>query len=117
MTLKNKQPINQSFQITPELAANVVKDYILPMFDNEGKKYLKRKGAKSKERPNLEQIQDKSLSGATAEEREAIRLKEIQALKNSKVKNSVYAEMKLSKILQDQIDELKNEILNLKETI
>jgi len=29
--------------ITPEIAANVVKDYILPMFENDGKKFIKRK--------------------------------------------------------------------------
>lgn len=30
-------------EITPELAATVVKDYLLPMFDNDGRKLLKRK--------------------------------------------------------------------------
>ena len=32
-----------SISITPELAATVVKDYLLPMFDNDGRKLLKRK--------------------------------------------------------------------------
>ena len=29
--------------ITPELAANVVKNFILPMFETDGKKLLKKK--------------------------------------------------------------------------
>ena len=29
--------------ITPEQAANVVKEYILPMFENDGKRLLKKK--------------------------------------------------------------------------
>jgi hypothetical protein len=30
-------------QVTPELAAQIVKYFVLPMFDNENKKLLKRK--------------------------------------------------------------------------
>ena len=33
--------------ITPELAANVVWDFILPMFENDGKKLLKKKHKRS----------------------------------------------------------------------
>ena len=33
-------------QITPEIAANVVKDYILPMFENDGKKFIKKKNVR-----------------------------------------------------------------------
>jgi hypothetical protein len=29
--------------ITPEMAANVVRDYLLPMFETDGKKLLKKK--------------------------------------------------------------------------
>ena len=35
--------ISKDLHITPEIAAAVVKDYLLPMFDNDGKKLLKRK--------------------------------------------------------------------------
>lgn len=30
-------------EITPELAATVVRDYLLPMFQNDGKKLLSKK--------------------------------------------------------------------------
>ena len=30
-------------EITPELAAKVVKDYLLPMFESDGKKLLRKK--------------------------------------------------------------------------
>jgi uncharacterized protein YdhG (YjbR/CyaY superfamily) len=33
-------------QVTPELAAQIVKHYILPMFDNDSRKSLRRKYAR-----------------------------------------------------------------------
>jgi len=41
----NKYVRNQMSKtfITPEQAANVVKEYILPMFENDGKRLLKKK--------------------------------------------------------------------------
>lgn len=36
-------PIINGVKITPELAAVVVKDYLLPMFDRDDKMYLKKK--------------------------------------------------------------------------
>ena len=33
--------------ITPELAANVVRDFILPMFENDGRKFIKKKNVKA----------------------------------------------------------------------
>lgn len=36
-------------KITPEIAANVVRDYLLPMFETDGKRLLKKKNNKLKE--------------------------------------------------------------------
>lgn len=33
-------------KITPELAASVVRDFILPMFENDGKKLLRKRGSR-----------------------------------------------------------------------
>jgi len=43
--------------ITPELAANVVRDFILPMFENDGKKFIKKKNRKA-----LSKIQNQSVN-------------------------------------------------------
>lgn len=37
--------------ITPELAAQVVKNYLLPMFESDEKKYLRRKYKKMSDKP------------------------------------------------------------------
>eukprot|EP00347_Sterkiella_histriomuscorum_P014287 403361452 len=115
INIKHIMKQNRLQSITPELAANVVKDYILPMFENDGKKFIKRKKNKGKTGSVSDLPQDEAVY--KNEDVDTQRLKEIQYLKNGQHKNSVYAEMKLSKILQDQIYELKNEILQLKETI
>jgi hypothetical protein len=39
----------KNVKITPELASAVVKDYLLPMFESDGKKILKRKGTNQKQ--------------------------------------------------------------------
>lgn len=45
---KNGNPL-KNVQITPELASAVVKEYLLPMFESDGKKILKRKGSQQKQ--------------------------------------------------------------------
>lgn len=35
--------LNKGQKVTPELAASVVRDFILPMFENDGKKILRKK--------------------------------------------------------------------------
>ena len=49
MSVKNSYTENQMKlrAITPELAANVVRDFILPMFENDGKKFIKKKNKKA----------------------------------------------------------------------
>ena len=41
--MQPKRAPKGELHITPEMAATVVKDYLLPMFDTDGKKLLKRK--------------------------------------------------------------------------
>jgi len=43
VNLNNKQQKITRQQITPEIAAYVVKEYLLPMFENGGKKHLTKK--------------------------------------------------------------------------
>ena len=39
--MEDKKKEEQSQTISPELAAKIVRDHILPMFETEGKKHLK----------------------------------------------------------------------------
>ncbi len=38
--------LNNGVKITPELAATVVRDFILPMFENDGRKLLRKRGSR-----------------------------------------------------------------------
>lgn len=77
-------------EITPELAATVVKDYLLPMFDTDGRKLLKRKSKVS------------SFSFAP----ESKPLENSSGLESAKPK-TVYEELKLTMVLQNEIYQLK----------
>ncbi|CDW78389.1 ankyrin repeat domain containing protein [Stylonychia lemnae] len=103
--------------ITPEIAANVVKDYILPMFENDGKKFIKRKNLRKLLNNQSGQPIENPNIDMNPVMHDDDRKKEIEKLKSGKLSNTVYSEMKLSKILQDQINELKEEIRQLNETI
>jgi hypothetical protein len=50
--------------ITPEVAAFVVKEYLLPMFESDGKRLLAKKG-KSKTRGGTEENLEGSISAMT----------------------------------------------------
>ena len=49
-------------EVTPELAAQIVKHYILPMFDSDGRKALKRKATRGKSSTHLGQNNNSALS-------------------------------------------------------
>lgn len=48
LDFKAERRMRSQSRITPEMAANVVRDFILPMFDNDGKKLLKMKKKRDK---------------------------------------------------------------------
>ena len=87
MNMFSKQPTQQ--QVTPELAAQIVKDYILPMFESDGKKDLKNKYNK------------------------------LQGMSSGGIKNAdtVYGELKLSQQLLSQLKEVRSKFDFLNETI
>ena len=85
------QQSNLQQQVTPELAAQIVKDYILPMFESDGKKDLKSRYNK--------------LQGMNS-----------QGFKGSHV-DTVYGELKLSQQLLSQLKEVRSKFDSLNETI
>lgn len=79
----------KELHITPEMAATVVKDYLLPMFDTDGKKLLKRKA----KFPGLSITPSNFKSEAKGDVAEK--------------PTTVYEELKLTQILQNEIDGLR----------
>jgi len=89
------------------LAAQIVKNYILPMFESDEKRYLKRKydhlhspKSQSKRQPSQQ----------TARETAAVD-------SAMGVPKTVYGELKLSEQLSFQLDELKQRFDNLREQL
>lgn len=73
-------------EITPELAASVVRDFILPMFESDGKKLLRKRG------------KNHSGKGVT------------NILADSGVSGTVFQELKLSEVLSSELAGLRNKI-------
>ena len=111
--------------ITPEVAAFVVKEYLLPMFESDGKKLLSRKG-KSRTRGGTTEHFDGSVSQMT-QPIDDLMNKDYSTLKageggiSGKVAASmpgigtgnnktVFSELKLSEILLQDIDIYKDQI-------
>ena len=82
-----KEPIKALSKetITPEIAAFVVKEYLLPIFESDGKKLLKNK---KREQPSEEQDFSSLISQS----------------------NTVFSELKLSGILLDGMNAVKQQI-------
>ena len=81
--LPSKAPQLSKESITPEIAAYVVKEYLLPIFESDGKKLLKNK------KQGTPEINEKDYESLT------------------KGSNTVFSELKLSGILLDGINETK----------
>lgn len=73
-------------EITPELAASVVRDFILPMFESDGKKLLRKRG------------KNQAGKGVT------------NILADSGVSGTVFQELKLSEVLSSELAGLRNKI-------
>ena len=84
-------------QISPEVAAQIVKHYILPMFESDGRKLLKQKYNKMA-----------GISSATGK-----KFKTGQ----TPVKAGIYDELKLSEQLSHELNLIKNNLDEYKETL
>jgi len=108
--------------VTPEIAAFVVKDYLLPMFESDGKKLMTKKlttGANNKRsQSNNEKISPKeakienNIDGLTPKDYKQIKLQGNEPLQDASGTmqdgKTVYSELKLSEILLAEVDAYKN---------
>lgn len=76
--------------MTPELAIHVVRNFILPMFETEGKRILRNKSKNGRDIGK-----DLGIGGSS----------------------SVYNELKLSEMLSDQLTDIKARLQSSEETI
>jgi hypothetical protein len=76
--------------VTPELAIHVVRNFILPMFETEGKRILRNKSKNGRDIGK-----DLGIGGSS----------------------SVYNELKLSEMLSDQLTDIKARLQSSEETI
>ena len=83
-----------SNEISPELAAQIVKNYILPMFESDEKRALKNKYNKLSSISNATGSKVKGMFNAAAGG-------ELKSLQEGP--NSVYGELKLSEKLADEL--------------
>ncbi len=86
--------------ITPDMAANIVREYLLPMFESDAKKMLRKKGKAA---------QNKLVVGAEAAAKDLGLVD-----KNPK---TVYGELKLSEALKLELDDLRAELLETRESM
>jgi hypothetical protein len=60
--LTKPQPDDYKKLVSPEMAAKVVREFILPMFESEGKKILRKKNPKSSSPRSVGVFQELKLS-------------------------------------------------------
>lgn len=114
---------NQKFtrsMITPEIAAFVVKEYLLPMFESDGKKLLSKKGKSKGRDDNLDH--NKSMAMPSTHNLEDLMSKDYKNLgigeggisgntqsviPGNTSNKTVFSELKLSEILLQDIDVYK----------
>lgn len=88
-------------QVTPELAAQIVKFYILPMFDSDPKKGLKRKNSRGKStnfsQGNMKNPLDKPNSSSNFQAQG----------------NTVFGELKLSETLYNELSHVRSQFDSL----
>ena len=85
-------------QISPELAASIVKNYILPLFESEDKKTLKQKYNK--------------MQGISQSQVRKFKFAQTQLGSQS---HSVYGELKLSEKLATELDLVRKHLNSLNE--
>ncbi|CDW73124.1 ankyrin repeat domain containing protein [Stylonychia lemnae] len=110
---------NQSMpEITPELAATVVRDFLLPMFQNDGKKLIRKKRRDMISSPKTL----KQSLKASEYQSDPLELTQLNQLLNEDIHDkksklggttSVFHELKLSEQLMNEIYGLRNDIDNL----
>lgn len=94
-------------QITPELAATVVKHYLLPMFESDNQKFLKKKYKKMRS--------PRDGSNTTRGEKGLIKQSALEdILKGKKPPKTIYEELKLSEKLIDELHQMKDDYNFLK---
>ena len=86
-----KQTSASSAEITPELAAQIVKNYILPMFESQEKREMKHKYNK--------------MAGIASAKK----------FKQEVGTKSVYGELKLSEKLSFELNKVKDQVVSLME--
>ena len=90
---------NQDIKISPEIASNVVKQYILPMFEADSRKFT-----------NNMRLDSFGICKSFRSEEGSNRRKSIDVRNLSYVSNTVYSELKLSEQLSYEIQKLKEEL-------
>ena len=123
MNFSGNQKFSRSM-ITPEIAAFVVKEYLLPMFESDGKKLLSKKG-KSKTREdhldhnksmamsltqNLDDLMNKDYKNLAIGEN-GISGNTQSVIPGNTNNKTVFSELKLSEILLQDIDIYKEQII------
>lgn len=121
--------------ITPEIAAFVVKEYLLPMFESDGKRLIAKKQNDKRQsfraynsQMNSPTKLDTGNSSSVNEDLNKLMDKDYNQLefdapgrKNTKLagfgNKTVFCELKLSEILLGDIDVYKEEIVRLRERI
>ena len=120
--------------ITPEIAAFVVKEYLLPMFESDGKRLISKRSTASKSKSpqhqrepradtiltnsevlsqsNLDQVMSKDYTNVDLS---ATGLSQNIGRSQLGQNKTVYSELKLSEILLADIDTFKAEVMRLKE--
>ena len=99
-SIGNNNTVPSIDQISPELAALIVKKFVLPMFESEDKKQLTSKYNKMK---GVSTANTKMGYGKFAKQNDA---------RNS---NSVYGELKLSEKLVAELDVIRDHVDSLNE--
>lgn len=100
MMTNQKSAINIS-QVTPELAAQIVKHFVLPMFETDAKKGLKKKYSKFTSDTKSPTIRSNSTASILANKR--------FKLTKPEPPQTVFGELKLTETLFDELSKVKNQ--------
>lgn len=95
--------------ITPEIAAFVVKEYLLPMFESDGKRLLAKKH-KNKIGAAEEEAAPETMDQLMTKDYDKINLAQFSTKAPVGTNKTVFGELKLSQILLGDIDVYKSQI-------
>ena len=99
---------SQTNQVPPELAAMIVKNYLLPMFESDEKKALKQKYNK---------LQSISQNTGVGKKMQGFGTNFGDFKEGANMPNSVFGELKLSEQLADELQLAKQHIASLQEQL